>query len=566
LTCAFLLNDAFAKDVTIVYTGETHAMLYPCHCPIEPDGGIARRSSLIKTLRKTNPDLLFLDSGAFFGGGLMDQNTLNTQLDKERTLINMKAMDIMKYDAVTLSDDEFDFGSDFLLENLSNYKLPVLSCNVSGSAIFKPYVVKDAGGVKVGIIGATTTLAQQKSGAIKFRDPQSAVTDAVKELKNKGVDIIVLLSHLGEEEDLKLIAKVPDINAVIVGHNSLKQDSVSKYSSTLILRPSWQGRKLGKITLSIKDKKVVDYKQEDIRLSDKVIDDPQIRAILPRCFSDGDCRKEGLVGSCQEPASLKSSCMFTEANKVPLLIITSKDCEVCDTQKLEGILKKQFPGLTVTTVNYPSGNSAKMIKDFGIEGLPAYLLGKEAQNDKAFDALKDKLEAKGDYFMLKPEFTGLSYFMDRKKEKGRIDLFISLFDKDSVQLLEAIKDFNPVVHFLATERNGGFDAVKGILEVEEDSRCACVQKYYPKEFFNYLISRSKNINSSWWEDSLANLDTQVIKNCARGQEGAGLLKDNIKLNKELKVMFGPSYLTDNQEIFGTKGVPSKEEFKKIFKR
>ena len=60
----------YAKEITIIYTGETHAMLYPCNCPKEPDGGVARRATLIKQLRKNYPDALLLDSGGFFAGVL----------------------------------------------------------------------------------------------------------------------------------------------------------------------------------------------------------------------------------------------------------------------------------------------------------------------------------------------------------------------------------------------------------------------------------------------------------------------------------------------------------------
>ena len=57
-----------------------------------------------------------------------------------------------------------------------------------------------------------------------------------------------------------------------------------------------------------------------------------------------------------------------------------------------------------------------------------------------------------------------------------------------------------------------------------------------------------------------------IKVCARGPEGQELLKNNSKLNKELRVMTGPTYLMDNNEIFASRGVPSKEELKKVLKR
>jgi len=47
-----LCTICYAKEITIIYTGSTHGMVYPCSCPIEPDGGIARRATLVKQLRK----------------------------------------------------------------------------------------------------------------------------------------------------------------------------------------------------------------------------------------------------------------------------------------------------------------------------------------------------------------------------------------------------------------------------------------------------------------------------------------------------------------------------------
>ena len=122
------------------------------------------------------------------------------------------------------------------------------------------------------------------------------------------------------------------------------------------------------------------------------------------------------------------------------------------------------------------------------------------------------------------------------------------------------------MHFLAVQAQGKFDAPNGNLEVEEDLRAVCVQEYYPKSFWDYISCRSKNINSSWWEDCLGNFDAGKIKPCARSQEGAGLLNKNTGLNKELRIMSGSTYLLDNQEVFSSKGAPAKEELKKIIKR
>jgi len=174
---------------------------------------------------------------------------------------------------------------------------------------------------------------------------------------------------------------------------------------------------------------------------------------------------------------------------------------------------------------------------------------------------------KGNFYMVKPQFSGIAYFLERKNIKGRLDLFISLYDKNTLALLDMIKEFNPIVHFLAVEKaKDNFAAKDGNLEVEEYLRSVCVQKYYPANFWDYISCRGEFINTSWWQDCLNKLDTNKIMVCAQGEEGKELLRENINLNKELQIISGPAYLLDNQEIFGSQGVPKKEEFKKIIKR
>jgi hypothetical protein len=144
-----------------------------------------------------------------------------------------------------------------------------------------------------------------------------------------------------------------------------------------------------------------------------------------------------------------------------------------------------------------------------------------------------------------------------------MDLFISPYDKYASELLDIVKGYKPIIHFLAVEQEGKFDAQRGNIEVEEYWRQVCVQKYYPEYFWDYLTCRTKNINSSWWEDCLSNVDSTKIKSCAKGEEGKALLKENISLNKALMVMFGPVFLLDNQEVFVSQGVPDKNEIEKI---
>ncbi|MFA4853913.1 MAG: hypothetical protein WC616_01000 [Candidatus Omnitrophota bacterium] len=561
---ALSLSNLYAKEAIILYTGQTHAMLYTCNCPIGQDGGVARRSTLVKELRKEYPDLLLLDCGSFTAGGLMDEYTQNSRLDMQRSEINLKAMELMRYDAVGVGPDEFNFGKDFFLKNARKTNPAFLDANLDSDKV-APYIIKETGGVKIGIIGLTNLEPGRKSEGLKI-NPSKSIGKLVSRLKKQGVEVIAVLSTLGEKEDLKLISQVKGIDILFIGYNPVKVDLQTKVGSTFLLRPVWQGRALGKLTLEVKDGKLLNCKIEQIKLSDKFSDDPGIKAILPRCYSDANCKKEGLVGSCQNPGESKSNCTFTKANKVSLLVISAKDCVICNAGPVLGSLKRQFPGITAEYVYLPEARARKLINDLSIKGLPAYILGREIEKEKNFGRIKDNLELKGNSYLLKPQASGIAYFFDRQAQKGSFDLFLSLFEKDTDKLLKATKEFKPTLHFLAVEKGAGFDAQKGVVETEEYLRAVCVQKYYPEKFWDYLICRSKNVNSSRWEDCLGQSNTLKVKTCFKGPEGANLLKKNISLNKELEIMSGPTYLLDNREIFSSRGVPDKEELRKTIKR
>ncbi|MDD5692408.1 MAG: hypothetical protein PHP10_04440 [Candidatus Omnitrophica bacterium] len=560
---ALTLSNLYAKEAIILYTGQTHAMLYPCSCPIETDGGIARRSTLVKELRKKHPGLLLLDCGNFTAGGLMDEYAQNTKLDMQRSQVNLRAMELMRYDAVAVGPDEFNFGKSFFLKNVRRSNPAFLSANLESDKVF-PYTIKVSGGVKIGIIGLTDLETAKRSEGLKVNPP--AIGELVAKLRKQGVEVVVVLSTLGEQENLKLISQVKGIDILFAGHNPARGETQAKVDSTFIVRPSWQGRRLGKLTLEVKDGKLLNCKIEDERLSDKINDDPAIKAILPACYSDVNCKKEGMVATCQNPGELRAKCNFAKPNKVSLLVINAKDCSVCQAEPALGLLKKEFPGIAAEHLYLPDPAAQKLVNELKIQALPVYLLGREVEKEKNFDKMKDGLELKANFYMLKPQLSGIAYFLDRKPRKGSFDLFLSLFDKDTSRLLEAMKEFKPELHFLAVEKEGGFDAKSGSVEAEEYLRSVCIRKYYPQKFWDYLICRTKDIKSSWWDACLGPANTAKVRACARGQEGVKLLKENTALNKELKIMFGPTYLLENREIFSSRGVPGKEEFKKLIKK
>lgn len=554
----------FAKDITILYTGDTHAMLYLCSCPLHPEGGIARRAAIINQLRKNNPDTLLLDAGGFFAGGTKDEYTQNSELDKKRSLVNLKAMKLMGYDAVNISDEEFNFGPEFIKNNIKNTGIAFISCNIECDKL-RPYVIKTIQDVKVGIIGVDGVFSTQKASGVKFVDPKEAINNTVWEIKKQNVDIIILLGYLPKGSEQQFIKDIPGIDVFIAGYSSNDKEASVRAGPTLIVRPVWQGRGLGKLDLKIKNKKISGSSVEVIHLSNKIKGNQDILKILPVCFSDATCKKTGFVGTCNNPGEDNAGCSFLKPRQIDLLVIVPKKCKACDTGPMISELNRYFPGLAVSYLYYPGKKAKEYIKDLDLGYLPVYLLSKDLEKEDKFNFLKQYLDLKGDFYKIKETFSGIGYYLKRPEIKGKIDLFLSLYDKYMEEWLKLLKEYNPNVHFLAVDKNEGFSSAHGDAEVEENLRCVCMRKYYPEHFWDYIICRAHNIQSTWWEDCAAGIDTVKIKYCAQSEEGRKLLKDNISLNKEIDAMLGPAFLLDNNQAFVSQGLPTKEELKKIFK-
>lgn len=566
-----LSKDAFAQKITILYTGQTHANLYPCHCPIEPFGGVARRATKIKELRKLNPNILLLDAGAFFAGGIMDETNQTPELQKQRTQAYLQTLKMMGYDALNVGSDEFNFGKDFLEAQINEAKIPFLSCNIKLKKA-QEFIIKEISGVKIGIVGVGPSMENQDK-KLQISDSVNCLQESVNKLKNKNVDLTIVLSSLGEEKDLELIKKVKGINILISGGTLINQDKFSKVEDAIILRPMWQARKLGMLEINLKDKKIDNFNIELLPLGADIPDELGIKAILPACFSDYDCLKPDFIGTCDKAGAKDASCSFKEIKKLTLLVIKPKNCLTCNTAAAINNIKRLLP-IEVKYADYEEESSKKLIEGLNITMLPAYILTSEVEQDKNFSRFKDILIKKDNYYFFKPYFSGVSYLVGRPFKKNTLDLFMLLSDKRSAKAIETLsslkekmaKKINLNIHFLIIEDAAkGFLSPGGLSEIEEAKRSVCVEKYYPARMWDYLICRTKDIESSWWDKCLISfkIDDKKIKSCATTAEADDLLRQNLKLNQELRISDTPILLLNNQEVFGITEQTTAEELERI---
>jgi 5'-nucleotidase/UDP-sugar diphosphatase len=210
--------------LTLVHTNDTHAHLEPMELTLSGKkvrvGGVAQRVAFFDRLRAGRRNLLFLDAGDVFQGTLY--------FNQYRGLADRYFMHRMLYRVMALGNHEFDLGPGPLADFLKGARFKVVSANVDVSAeprlkgLFAPYAIVQVGGERVGVIGLTTSDTKEIANpgpAVAFLDPYESAQKAVYELLAKGVNKIVVLSHLGYGEDLKLARRLVGAQVIVGGHS-----------------------------------------------------------------------------------------------------------------------------------------------------------------------------------------------------------------------------------------------------------------------------------------------------------------------------------------------------------
>lgn len=223
---------ASAQRLTIVHVNDTHSHLEPERSGnTAGKGGVIERAAYLDSLRSAvgRKNVLLVH------GGDWDQGTpYFTMLDGflEANLINA-----LEYDCVTIGNHEFDNGIEALCERVKLMGCPVVCANYDFSPFelgkyVTPYAIVKRGGLKIGIVGAlcniSTVVARDTADRIPAYDTKSVVNKWAAFLKDgKKCDMVILLSHLGYQEDLELIPETSNIDLVIGGHSHTLLDGFS---------------------------------------------------------------------------------------------------------------------------------------------------------------------------------------------------------------------------------------------------------------------------------------------------------------------------------------------------
>ena len=218
------------KHITILHTNDTHSQIEPFdpnHHKFANKGGVARRASLIQKVRNENPNTLLLDAGDIFQG--------TPYFNYFGGEIEFKLMSLLKYDAATMGNHDFDNSIEGFHHQLPNANFDFVCANYDFkntilNTLVKPYKIFFKDGIKIGVFGLGIELQNLVSPELfketTYLDPIEITKDITRELKeNENCDLIICLSHLGyhykntqKVSDLKLATATKDIDLIIGGH------------------------------------------------------------------------------------------------------------------------------------------------------------------------------------------------------------------------------------------------------------------------------------------------------------------------------------------------------------
>lgn len=212
-------------------------------------GGLGRVLTLRKSIQQENPNTLFLMAGDTISPSVESITYKGAQM--------IEAWNAAGLDYATFGNHEFDFGPEVLKERIKESKFGWLAANVIDKTTNKPFgdvqpfVVREFGGVKIGIFGLVlpeTKTTSKPGDNVEFRNPCETAKDVVSQLHAQGVKVVVALTHLSMRED-KEVARCANVNLIIGGHEHTLLESHA--GTAPIFKMTADARELGRIDLNI---------------------------------------------------------------------------------------------------------------------------------------------------------------------------------------------------------------------------------------------------------------------------------------------------------------------------
>ncbi len=194
---------------------------------------------------------LQLDAGDRF------QGTMEANFSHGQAMTDL--FNTLSYTAITIGNHDFDYGREALNESVRSSRFPNVCANLTGPCVpWRRSLVTRIGSLTIGITGVMTsdlptlTYPEHIAGLV-LEPPASAARRVAAELRERGCDLVILLSHCGHDADLEIARAVPDLDVIIGGHTDHQLSQPVRSGKTFILQTRGYGSHMGALTLSFNE-------------------------------------------------------------------------------------------------------------------------------------------------------------------------------------------------------------------------------------------------------------------------------------------------------------------------
>lgn len=436
-------------ELTLLHVNDMHGRVVEG----KYDGvGMARISTIAKELKKdkNNGKVLLLDAGDTFHG------TTFATLTKGKSIVEI--MNDIPFNYATLGNHDFNYGRERLEELIDIAKYKILAANVYDKETNKPlvqrYDVIKIDGKKVGFFGLSTPETYYKTNPLNvetlvFKEPIEVAKDVVKSMKEQGVEFIVAICHLGDDESTELkyqsiglAQEVPEINLIVDGHSHTVLDSKKIVNGVTIVQTGEYNKNVGVVKIDldkIGEESAINYslmKKEDI-LNGKnpVVEDEKIKKKIEKISDEQKKITEKIIGNT--PVFLQGDREYVRTGETNLAQLIT-----------DAMLWKTKADVAITN----GGGIRTSIKEGDIKigdvisVLPFgnYVVTKEITGEQILLALENGLRAYPNSLGGMAQFAGMKVIIDKTKPEFERVLAVEIngepLEKDRVYVV-ATNDF-----------------------------------------------------------------------------------------------------------------------------
>ena len=288
-------------NVTLIHIGDLHGHLIPREnvrsdrIGNKKEGGLARVYSVIKDIREDNRNSLLINTGDTI------QGSAEVMYTRGQAIVDV--LNNFGIDAYTPGNWEFVYGTQRFLELFSG-PAPLAPWNTlaanlyyktlaedpttpfpdkAGQRVLPPYIIKQVGNVKVGIIGFTTdrglpAMPVAVTKGFKFTKGDAEVAEFLPILRDvEKVDLVVMISELGLAGNVRIAEANPGIDVILSSdmHEESHQAVVAS-TGTVIVEEGQDGTMVGRLKIKVRDGRMVDWKWKAINVTEDVKADKRV--------------------------------------------------------------------------------------------------------------------------------------------------------------------------------------------------------------------------------------------------------------------------------------------------